>query len=98
MASEPKKQLVLREYMIPQGGIPSGKYVTKKYNLAGHPFVVFCTNSECFHYIEREGALPHWSEDCPEKLGVLRCPECGAPVVRPHTADEYRQINVNDEG
>ena len=90
MAERPKKELVLREYMIPQGGVPSGKYVTRKYNLAGHPFVVFCSNENCAHFIDGEMALPHWSEDCPEKLGVLRCPECGAPVVHPHTADECR--------
>ena len=97
MADKPKKQLVLREYEIPAGGIPSGKYVTRKYNLRGHPFVVFCTNEHCSHYIEAPMALPHWSEDCPENLGVLRCPECGAPVVRPHTADEINQgITIHD--
>ncbi|MCR5661303.1 MAG: hypothetical protein K6G50_04120 [bacterium] len=80
-----KKQLVLRTYERKEGGIPSGKYITRRYNLAGNPFVVFCTNEFCPHWINAEGALPHWSEDCPENLGVLRCPECGAPVVRPET-------------
>lgn len=83
--AEGKKHLVLRTYERPEGGVPSGKYVTRRLNLAGNPFVVFCTNEHCLHYIEGEGAIPHWSEDCPEKLGVLRCPECGAPVVRPDT-------------
>lgn len=84
--SEPKRRLVLRSYEKKAVcGVPAGQYVTRKLNLAGNPFVVFCTNEFCEHYIEGEHSLPHWSEDCPEKLGVLRCPVCGAPVVRPNS-------------
>lgn len=60
-----------------------GQYVTRPYNLEGNPFAVFCTNAECEHFGGRPGALPHWSEDCQEFLGVLRCPVCQSPVVRP---------------
>lgn len=60
-----------------------GQYVTRHHNLEGNPFVVFCMNAECEHYHERPGALPHWSEDCREHLGVLRCPACQSPVTRP---------------
>lgn len=87
MSEKSGKHLVLRTYErqeLSGSGIPADKYITRTHNLAGHPFVVFCTNSECMHFIDGEGALPHWSEDCPERLGVLRCPACGAPVVRPH--------------
>ena len=60
-----------------------GQYVTRPLNLAGNPFAVFCTSKECEHYFDRPGAIPHWSEDCSEELGVLRCPDCGKPVVKP---------------
>lgn len=60
-----------------------GQMVTRPYNLSGNPFAVFCSNSECDHYFDRPAALPHWSEDCQEYLGVLRCPACGEPVVKP---------------
>ena len=60
-----------------------GQMVTRQYNLAGNPFPVFCTNKECEHYFDRPTALPHWSEDCQEHLGVLRCPVCERPVIRP---------------
>ena len=82
--SRPRRpQAVLRTYERRGPGIPTGQYLTRHHDLAGNPFVVFCTNEHCMHYLEGESALPHWSEDCPENLGVLRCPECGAPVVRP---------------
>ncbi|MGE0492444.1 MAG: hypothetical protein AB7S38_24735 [Vulcanimicrobiota bacterium] len=60
-----------------------GQMVTRPYNLSGNPFAVFCSSSECEHYFDRPAALPHWSEDCQEYLGVLRCPACGEPVVKP---------------
>lgn len=60
-----------------------GQYVTRQQNLQGNPFVVFCTSSDCEHYHERPAALPHWSDECEEYLGVLRCPACNAPVIRP---------------
>lgn len=60
-----------------------GQYVTLPTNLQGNPFVVFCTNKECEHFVGREGSLPHWSDECPEFLGVLRCPVCEVPVIRP---------------
>ncbi len=60
-----------------------GQMVTRPYNLKGEPFIVFCSNNECEHYWDRPGAIPHWSEDCKEYLGVLRCPACGRPVVKP---------------
>lgn len=60
-----------------------GQYVTRPVNLQGNPFVVFCTDKECEHFFERVGALPHWSDECSEFLGVLRCPACGKPVIRP---------------
>ena len=60
-----------------------GQYVTRALNLEGNPFVVFCMDAECEHYHERPTAIPHWSDECPENLGVFRCPSCGAPVTRP---------------
>lgn len=78
-----KKHLVLRSYEKRAVHIPSGRYLTQKLNSQGNPFVVFCTNEFCPAYIYGENALPYWSEDCSIHLGVLRCPECGAPVVRP---------------
>jgi len=60
-----------------------GQMVTRKYNLNGNPFPVFCNNKECEHFVDRPTAIPHWSEDCQEYLGVLRCPVCESPVIRP---------------
>lgn len=77
------KRLVLRTYERRSPEIPTGVYLTRHHDARGNPFVVFCTNEGCRHWLEGESALPHWSEDCPEHLGFLRCPECGAPVVRP---------------
>lgn len=64
-----------------------GQLVTRSLNLAGNPFVVFCSGSSCPHYWDRLGSIPHWSEDCKEHLGVLRCPACDKPVVRPASPD-----------
>lgn len=82
-AGRKKEQLVLRTYERVAPAMPSMQYLTQKVNLLGDPFAVFCTNPGCAHHVEAESALPHWSEDCPLHLGVLRCPQCGAPVVRP---------------
>jgi len=72
----------LTEYIIePTNGL--GQMVSRPYNRQGNPFVVFCSNADCEHHVEGEFALPHWSEDCSEHLGVLRCPRCQAPVIRP---------------
>lgn len=62
-----------------------GQFVTRRYNQRGNPFVVFCTNLECIHFIEDLKAIPHWSEDCLEMSGTrfLRCPVCKEKVVRP---------------
>ncbi len=83
MSRSPRPQMVLRTYERRSSGVPTGEYLTRRYDLAGNPFAVFCTHPDCPHWLEGVSALPHWSEDCPENLGVLRCPECGAPVVRP---------------
>lgn len=81
--SDGKKHLVLRSYEKQARHIPSGRYISASVNSLGHPFVVFCTNEFCPAYLYGENALPFWSEDCPERFGILRCPDCGAPVVRP---------------
>lgn len=63
-----------------------GQMCTKKHNEKGNPFVVFCTNELCAHYVENPNAFPHWSEDCSLEAGsrFLRCPKCDKPVVRPN--------------
>lgn len=78
-----KERLVLRTYERQAPPMPSMQYLTRKTDLLNQPFAVFCTNPDCAHHVDGEAALPHWSEDCPLHLGVLRCPECGAPAVRP---------------
>ncbi len=62
-----------------------GQLVTRHHNQKGNPFVVFCTNSECEHYIDDLKAFPHWSEDCRAVAGsrFLRCPVCLENVIRP---------------
>lgn len=76
------KKVRLTHYILdPMNG--PGQMCNRQYNKEGNPFVVFCSNFNCEHYHERPTALPHWSEDCHEDLGVLRCPKCKAPVVRP---------------
>ena len=80
--ADPEKKYRVTEYVLePTNGL--GQYVTRPYNLMGEPFVVFCSSPTCEHFYEAEFAFPHWSEDCSERLGVLRCPGCGAPVIRP---------------
>lgn len=77
-----ERKVRLTEYLLdPMNG--PGQLVNRQFNKEGNPFVVFCTNEECEHYTERPMAIPHWSEDCPEDLGLLRCPACKAPVRRP---------------
>lgn len=78
-----QEQLVLRTYQRREAPLPDGERLTRRLNLAGAPFAVFCLGVECLHYLEGEGVIALWSEDCPLELGTLRCPECGAPVVRP---------------
>ena len=80
---EEKKVRITHYHQDPTNG--PGQMVTRPYNLAGDPFVVFCTNKDCSHYIEADGAIPWWSEDLSDHLGVLRCRKCQAPVVRPRT-------------
>lgn len=89
-----KPHLVLRSYEKKVKRINSGRYLTQKLSLQGNPFVVFCTNEHCDAYIYRECALPFWSEDCQIELGVLRCPQCGAPVVRPDSPLDRQEINI----
>ena len=60
-----------------------GQYVTRPENLEGNPFAVFCMNKDCEHFYDRPTALPHWSDECEEYLGVLRCPKCKTPVCKP---------------
>ena len=83
MSTEEKKVRVTHYHRDPVNG--PGQMVTRPYNLSGDPFVVFCSSESCPHYIEAEGALPWWSEDLTEYLGVLRCRKCNAPVLKPHT-------------
>lgn len=82
MPPDPERKVKLTEYIIDPTNGP-GQMVSRPFNLEGNPFVVFCSDIECEHNIERPGAIPFWSEDCKEYLGVLRCPKCGKPVVRP---------------
>ena len=77
-----EKKMRFTHYMLDPTNGP-GQMVTRAHNRDGNPFAVFCSNKDCEHYIEREAALPHWSEDCSENLGVLRCPACRSPVLRP---------------
>jgi len=76
-----KKFRVTHYIMDPMNG--PGQMCNRQYNREGNPFVVFCSNEECEHFGDRPTAIPHWSEDCQEFLGVLRCPVCKSPVVRP---------------
>lgn len=80
--SQSERMVRLTHYEIDPTNGP-GQLVTRPYNRNGDPFVVFCTNEQCAHHFEAEHAFPHWSEDCSELLGVLRCPACQAPVMRP---------------
>ncbi|MEW6281566.1 MAG: hypothetical protein AB1758_23350 [Candidatus Eremiobacterota bacterium] len=67
--------------------IRSGAFVARRFNDNLSAFVVFCCNPECAHYVHDPAAFPHWTEDLPERLGLLRCLACGSPVVRPQDAD-----------
>lgn len=85
--SDPERLVRVTHYEVgPMNG--PGQMVTRPYNSNGDPFVVFCSSADCSHYIEGEMAFPHWSEDCGELLGVLRCPACTAPVLRPKGVDQ----------
>ena len=58
--------------------------IKDKYDRDGNPFGVFCSNADCpLHQDNKSHPDPLWSEDCPEKNGVLVCPHCGFPVTRP---------------
>lgn len=94
LPSDNKAHLVLRSYMREAQHIPSGRYITRKLNSMGNPFVVFCTNEFCEAYLYKDGALPFWSEDCSIELGVLRCPQCGAPVVRPDSPLDAKPVDL----
>jgi hypothetical protein len=76
------KKMKFTHYMLDPTNGP-GQMVSRPYNHDGNPFAVFCSNKDCENFIDRDGALPHWSEDCSEYLGVLRCPTCKAPVLKP---------------
>ena len=79
---DPNRKVRLTEYIMdPTNG--RGQMVSRNYNREGNPFVVFCSHKDCEHFHERPTALPHWSEDCKEFLGVYRCPACNHPVIRP---------------
>ena len=85
--SDPDRKVRMTHYEVdPTNG--AGQLVTRAHNLKGDPFVVFCSNEQCAHHLDAEYAFPHWSEDCSELLGVLRCPACRAPVMRPRGATE----------
>ena len=60
-----------------------GQYVTRPLNLKGNPFVVFCMDKHCDHCHLNPQAIPFWSDECKEYLGVLRCPACEKPVCKP---------------
>lgn len=96
MAHSPsdKPSLVLRSYEKKVRRITSGRYVTQKLNQQGKPFIVFCSNEFCPAYLYAEGALPYWTEDCEVKLGVVRCPLCGAPMVRPDSPLDRQVIET----
>lgn len=85
MSASERKVRVTHYEIDPTNG--PGQYVSRPYNLKGDPFVVFCSSEACPHFYEAEFAIPHWSEDCSELLGVLRCPHCKSPVIRPKGAD-----------
>ncbi|MBN9416789.1 hypothetical protein ABS71_19520 [bacterium SCN 62-11] len=80
--SQSERKVRVTHYEIDPTNGP-GQMVTRPYNRQGDPFVVFCSSETCSHFIDGEHAFPHWSEDCGELLGVLRCPACNAPVLRP---------------
>ncbi len=85
--SNPDRLVRMTHYEIdPRNG--PGQMVTRPLNAQGDPFVVFCSSEHCPHFIDGEHAFPHWSEDCRELLGVLRCPQCNAPVLRPKAAGQ----------
>ncbi len=90
-----KKHLVLRSYEKKAVHVPSGRYLTNKLNVQGNPYVVFCSNEHCEAYLYADGALPFWSEDCQVRFGVLRCPNCGAPVVRPDSPLDRKPIDIS---
>jgi len=56
--------------------------LTEPYDAGGNPFGVFCSNPDCGNYLTPE-AHPLWSEDCPVKDGILVCPACDSPMMRP---------------
>lgn len=85
--SQSDRKVRLTHYELDPTNGP-GQMVTRPLNRKGDPFVVFCSNENCSHYIDGQYAFPHWSEDCSELLGVLRCPQCKAPVLRPKGAEE----------
>ena len=81
MSQSERKYRVTHYEIDPTNG--PGQMVTRPLNKQGEPFVVFCSNENCAHFIDGEHAFPHWSEDCRELLGVYRCPVCNSPVLRP---------------
>ena len=89
MSRSPRPQMVLRTYERRSSGVPTGEYLTRKHDLAGNPFVVFCTHPDCPHWLEGVSALPHWSEDCPENLGVRR--PGGPPPAQPRRPSGLRR-------
>lgn len=82
MATDPDRKVVVRHFERDPVNGP-GMMVTRPLNLLGNPFVVFCSNKECETFIDNPYAIPFWSEDCKEDLGVLRCPNCQSPVLKP---------------
>ena len=78
---DPNRKVRLVHHIIEPTNGP-GQLVSRPYNREGNPFIVFCSHKDCEHYWERPLALPFWSEDCRENLGVLRCLVCGHPVIR----------------
>ena len=59
-------------------------FIKGKFDEEGNPFGVNCSNQECQLNQDQKWLVdPLWSEDCPEKNGILVCPRCGCPMVRP---------------
>ncbi|MCE7873818.1 hypothetical protein DYH09_26085 [bacterium CPR1] len=77
-----KEKLVLRTFKRREDPFPPPGQPVSKTLYPGN-YVLFCSASSCVHYHGMQGSLPFWSEDAPEVLDVLRCPECGSPAVRP---------------
>ncbi|GMU52719.1 MAG: hypothetical protein AMXMBFR33_18650 [Candidatus Xenobia bacterium] len=79
--------MALEDEAAPNLIIRSGKFVYHHFDDEDYPFVVFCSEKSCVHWVGNPEAFPHWSEDLPVKLGLLRCTVCGAPVLRARDAD-----------